>query len=307
MELERYACNPVLEPTSYWWERRAVFNGGAVYENGRVHLLYRAVGDDYISRFGYASSEDGITFDMRSAQPVMESEDNNGFERLGCEDPRVTRLDGKFYVAYTAASVYPASQPLPDGCTGAPWRVRVALASTEDFKTFQRHGVVIPDVDSKNAALFPEKVGGKYALLHRVFPNLWVCQSDDLLHWERHHVVIGPRKGYWDAAKVGAGAPPMRTELGWLEIYHGVSEKGVYGLGALLMDLEDPTRILYRSERPILTPDLEFERNGFVPNVVFTCGAVEKDGRYLVYYGGADKAIGVASIERDTMLRELSE
>jgi beta-1,2-mannobiose phosphorylase / 1,2-beta-oligomannan phosphorylase len=307
IELQRYPGNPVLEPTPLWWERRAVFNAGAVNHAGRVHLLYRALGDDYISRFGLATSKNGIDFDVRSSHPVMESEDDDKYERLGIEDPRVTWLDGRFCITYTAASVYPASQPTPDGCAGAPWRVRVAMASTEDFQTFQRHGVIIPDTDSKNAALFPEKIGGKYVLMHRIFPDLWICRSDDLLHWEHHETIIGPRVGYWDSAKVGAGAPPIKTEIGWLEIYHGVSDQGVYGLGIIVLDAEDPTKVLYRSETPILTPDLDFEREGFVPNVVFTCGAVEKDAQYLVYYGGADKAIGVATIERDTLLRELAD
>jgi predicted GH43/DUF377 family glycosyl hydrolase len=307
IELQRYSGNPVLEPTPRWWEQRAVFNAGAVWHEGRVHLLYRALGEDYISRFGHATSSDGITFDVRSNYPVMESEEDDKYERLGIEDPRVTWLDGRFYITYTSASVYPASLPIPDGCPGAPWRVRVAMASTEDFQTFKRHGVIIPSQDSKNAALFPQKVGGKYVLMHRVFPHLWICRSDDLLHWERHETVIGPRAGYWDSAKVGAGAPPIKTEIGWLEIYHGVSELGVYGLGIIVLDTEDPTKVLYRSQTPILTPDLDFEREGFVPNVVFTCGAVEKDGRYLVYYGGADKAIGVATIEREALLRELTD
>jgi beta-1,2-mannobiose phosphorylase / 1,2-beta-oligomannan phosphorylase len=306
MELQRYAENPVLEPTPLWWERRAVFNEGAVYHDGKVHLLYRALGDDYISRFGHATSDNGIDFSTRSTCAVMESDDDDKYERLGIEDPRVTRIEDRFYIAYTAASVYPANLPMPDGCSGAPWRVRVAMASTEDFITFHRHGVIIPDTNSKNAALFPEKIHGKYMLMHRVFPNLWICQSDDLLHWDRHQVVIGPREGYWDEAKVGAGAPPMKTELGWMEIYHGVSNAGVYGLGIILLDADDPTKVLYRSATPILTPDLDFEKEGFVPNVVFTCGAVEKDGQYFVYYGGADKAIGVATIDKDALLRELS-
>jgi beta-1,2-mannobiose phosphorylase / 1,2-beta-oligomannan phosphorylase len=307
MQLTRFSGNPVLEPTKNWWECRAVFNAAAVYHNGRVHLLYRALGDDFLSRFGYASSKDGIHFDVRSKQPVMESDPNDPLERLGCEDPRATLIDGKFYLAYTVASVYPASHPPPIGSNGAPWRTRVALASTTDFQIFKRHGVIVPDIDSKNAALFPEKIGGKYFLMHRVFPDLWLCQSEDLLHWETHKVLINPRPGCWDATKVGAGAPPMKTELGWLEIYHGVSSDGVYGLGVLLLDLDDPFKVLYRSESPILTPDLEFEKDGIVPNVVFTCGVVEKDGQYVVYYGGADKAIGVATIGKNELLRELAK
>ncbi|MDO8682616.1 MAG: glycosidase [Armatimonadota bacterium] len=307
MVVQRWLGNPVLEPTQNWWECRAVFNAGAVYHDGRVHLLYRALGDDYLSRLGYASSIDGFNFDVRSSTPVLESEPGDEFERLGCEDPRVTRIDGKFYITYTAASVYPSSNPMPDGCTGAPWRVRVALASTDDFQTFHRHGVVIPDTDSKNAALFPERVNGKYLLLHRVFPNLWLCRSDDLLHWDAHSVLIEPRDGYWDSCKVGAGAPPIRTDMGWLEFYHGVSCEGIYGLGVLLLDLENPGKTLFRSNTPILSPSKEFEKDGIVPNVVFTCGAVEIDGRYFVYYGGADKAIGVAVVDRDELLGEIAK
>jgi len=307
MKFQRYAHNPILEPTNNWWERLAVFNPAAVCHDGRVHLLYRAVGDDHISRFGYASSPDGFHFDIRSPGPVMESDTYDPYERLGCEDPRITLINGRFYITYTAASVYNASCPPTLGYDGAPWRVRAALASTQDFKTFERHGVILSDTDSKNAALFPEMINGRYALLHRIYPNLWICSSDDLLHWDNHHVVIEPREGAWDCCKVGAGAPPMKTDLGWLEFYHGVSETGVYGLGILLMDLADPRKILYRSNSPILIPDCEFEKEGEVPNVVFTCGAVEKDGRYLVYYGCADRAIGVAMIDRDELHREMAK
>jgi len=285
----------------------AVFNAAAVCHSGRVHLLYRAVGEDRISRFGLASSPDGFHFDIRSTEPVMEPDLSDPYERLGCEDPRVTLIDGTFYVTYTAASVYPASHPATLGSNGAPWRVRVALASSKDFKTFEQHGVIIPDADSKNAVLFPEKINSRYVLLHRILPDLWICESDDLLHWDNHYALIQPRAGSWDCSKVGAGAPPIKTGLGWLEFYHGVSDGGVYGLGVLLMDLADPRRILYRSDSPILTPDCDFEINGEVPNVVFTCGAVEKDGQYLVYYGCADRAIGVAMIDRDELHSEIAK
>lgn len=303
--LERHPGNPILEPTQRWWEQRAAFNCAAVRRDGVTHLLYRAIGEDGLSRFGHATTRDGVTLDWRGEEPVFEGDGGDEFERLGCEDPRVTEMDGVFHVLYTAASVYPASEPKPAGCPGTPWRVRVALATTRDFRRFERRGVILPDLDSKNACLFPERVKGRYLLLHRVHPNMRIASTDDLAHWSDHGVLIEVRPGHWDSQRVGAGAPPIRTERGWLAIYHGVDEEQVYRLGALLLDLEDPRRVIARTQEPLLSPEEPWEREGLVPNVVFTCGAVEMDGAYWVYYGGADRAIGVARIEAARLMGAL--
>jgi len=298
VKLKRYHANPILSPNDNWWENRCVFNAGAAVSNGRVHLLYRAIGDDNISRFGYASSADGLNFDVRADLPVCEPPLDDQWERLGCEDPRIARIGDTFYVVYTGASLYTADHG-PTFGFGPPWRCRVSLISTRDFRHFERHGVILPDHDDKDAALFPDKIGGRYAMLHRILPDICVSYSDDLLRWGDTRRVIGPRPGFWDNNRIGAGNSPIRTDRGWLNFYHGVDEKRVYRLGILILDLEDPTKTVYRSDEPCLEPEDDYERDGPVPNVVFSCGAVEKDGQYLVYYGGADRCVAAASIRVD--------
>lgn len=295
LRLERYHGNPILEPRGSGWESRAVFNCAVAYDGHVVHMLYRAVAKDdpvYISRFGYASSSNGLDF-QRAEEPVFEPQED--YEAFGCEDPRITRIGDRFYITYTALS-----QRAFSGSGN-----RVALASTTDFKEYQRHGVILPEFEDKDAVLFPEKIGGKYVMFHRIMPDIWIAYSDDLLHWHGHKVVMRPRPGYWDGVKIGAGAPPLKTECGWLLFYHGVDEDLIYRLGVALFDLHDPSKLIARGEEPILEPEEEYEREGDVPNVVFTCGAIEKDGLYYVYYGGADTVIGVATIAKDQVLAAL--
>lgn len=302
MQLTRYEGNPILEPTDNWWECKAVFNPAAVYDGGKVHILYRAVGEDNISRWGYASSEDGFEITYRSDLPVFEPGTDVELERLGVEDPRVVRIDGEYYITYVSASVYPAGHPRPAFSFGAPWKTRVCIARTRDFRDFERVGCVLPDIDDKDAVLFPEKIGGRYVMLHRIFPHMWICFSDDLVHWTDDQVLMSVRPDKWDSGRLGAGAPPIRTEHGWLEIYHAASEDRVYRLGAVLLDLEDPTKILARSEEPCFSPDEPYEKAGLVPNVVFASGIVEMDSRIIIYYGGADRVVGAAWADRDAFL-----
>jgi predicted GH43/DUF377 family glycosyl hydrolase len=302
MKLRRYSGNPILAPTGNWWETRCVLNAGAAVLNGRVHLLYRAIGDDNVSRFGYASSRDGFEFDIRPELPVYEPAPDNQWERLGCEDPRIAQIGDTFYVVFTGASLY-AAEHGPTFGFGPPWRCRVSMISTKDFRVFEHHGVILPDHDDKDAALFPEKINGRYAMLHRILPDICVSFSDDLIHWGDSRKVISPRKTLWDGDRIGAGGAPIKTERGWLNFYHGVDEKRVYRLGVLILDPEDPTKVVYRSVEPCLEPEEPYEKEGPVPNVVFSCGAVEKDGRYLVYYGGADRVVCAASIGVEDTLR----
>ncbi|HXF69791.1 MAG TPA: hypothetical protein VNK89_08280 [Thermoflexus sp.] len=277
---------PILKPLSHHpWESRYVFNAGVVYHNGLVHMLYRAMGEDMSSRLGYAVSPDGLTF-YRLDRPVLSP--TSPWEARGVEDPRITLLEGRFYVVYTA---YSGSN------------VRVSMASTMNFITWTHHGILLPDEDNKDAALFPERINGRYAMLHRRPPDIWLAYSEDLTHWTDHQVIMRPRPGTWESWKIGAGAPPIKTEWGWLLFYHGVDHHKVYRLGVALLDLEDPTRVIRRQEAPILSPEAPWEREGQVPNVVFTCGAVEIDGTYYVYYGGADTVIGVATVPKEDVER----
>jgi predicted GH43/DUF377 family glycosyl hydrolase len=219
-------------------------------------------------------------------------------EEYGVEDPRITPLGGRFYFTYVAVSRHgPAS----------------ALASTADFRTFERHGVVFCP-ENKDVVLFPETIGGAYAALHRPVcgtpftrPEMWVARSPDLIHWGLHAplVVSG---GEWQSGRVGAGAPPVRVPGGWLEIYHGnrqptrPGEVGAYYGAALLLDADDPGRVLRRSPGPVFAPEAEFEVTGFVANVVFPTGVVQDGEVLLVYYGAADAFTAVTEFSMRQLL-----
>lgn len=279
LKLKRDLRNPLLLPIAdHTWESKFIFNCAVVKEDGLFHMVYRAMGADDVSRIGYAVSEDGVHF-SRLDKPVFSPA--NQFETKGCEDPRLTRIGNDNYMLYTAYSKR---------------GVRVSMASTKNFITWKRYGVVLPDQDDKDAALFPGKVNGRYMLYHRVEPDMWVSFSDDMIHWTDHEVIMKPRDGYWDSRKIGIGAPPIKTPEGWLMLYHGVDEDLVYRLGFALFDLEDPTKLLKRSEEPILEPEEDFELFGQVPNVVFSDSMIEHEGEYYVYYGGADNCIALATI-----------
>ena len=301
--LVRFAGNPILEPIKeHPWESRYVLNPGAINLKDKVYLIYRAVGDDGISRFGLAVSEDGFKFTERTDKPIFEPKGKS--EENGCEDPRLTLIGNRIYMVYTAY----------DGLVA---QIALASISVSDFLNYRwggwrRHGLVFPGFVNKDGTLFPECFNGKFAMLHRVDPHIWITFSRHLrCPWPRgeHQILAGARSGMaWDGAKIGGGAQPIKTKYGWLLITHGVDHAHIYRLGAMLVDLADPTILLYRSPNPILEPTEKYEIGEIdkceVPNVVFTCGAVPREdnkeilysgSELLVYYGAADTAIGVAS------------
>jgi predicted GH43/DUF377 family glycosyl hydrolase len=309
-DLVRFLANPVLSPVKeHDWECKYLLNPGAMRLNGKVYLVYRAVGDDDISRLGLAVSDDGFEFNERLAEPIFEPKTLS--EAKGCEDPRLTVIDERVYMAYTAYSS-PIAQ------------IAVASIGVEDFVNYHwgawhRHGLVFPGFTDKDAAFFPGQFGGKFAMLHRVDPHIWISFSTHMrCPWPRkeHKILAGSRPGMvWDSLKIGGGSQPIETRYGWLMIYHGVDHNHVYRLGVMLLDREDPTILLYRSPNSVLEPVEEFEigddGESWVPNVVFTCGAVPREeGRtvlgardeILVYYGAADSVIGVATARVEDLI-----
>jgi predicted GH43/DUF377 family glycosyl hydrolase len=302
LELTRYAGNPILEPIAdHPWESRTVFNTGVTMHDGKIVLIYRAQGtENNVSRLGYAESTDGRNF-TRLPEPIFVPESAD--EAFGVEDPRLTWIDGRCHMVYTAWG--------PDTKTGRTgvdeygypyaW-IQVNHASTTDFHTWERHGMVFDGPDNKDVALFPSRIGGKYMAFHRLPPSMWVAYSDDLHTWGDYKEIMTPREGYYDELKLGAGGPPIETELGWLVIYHGVDHDGVYRLGVALLDKDDPTKVLNRPREPILTPEEPWELEGDVPNVVFTCGTAELGDDYFIYYGGADKVIALATANKKELL-----
>ncbi len=286
--LKRYSGNPVLKPYPlHDWEALNVFNAAVVHHGGLFHMLYRAQGLDYVSHIGYAVSQDGFHW-SRLDKPVLSPATE--LETRGVEDPRITRIGDTFYMVYVGYS---------------PHGTRVSLAASTNLIVWKRLGVMLPHEDNKDAALFPEKIRGRYCLLHRRPPDIWISYSDDLMHWTDHRVVMKPVEGTWQHRKVGIAGPPVKTDRGWLLIYHAVDQNNVYRLGAALLDLEDPSVVIARGEDFILEPREGWEVKGDTPRVVFSCGQVVKDGTLYVYYGGADRIMGVATCSMDEIMRFL--
>ncbi len=249
----------------------------------------------YLTSLSYlriARSRDGVHFDIDDA-PALFPE--NMYEAYGIEDPRISFINGRYYINYSAVSSL---------------GVATALASTEDFVTFQRHGIILPP-DNKDVAIFPEKIRGRYYALHRPStsalgrPEIWLAESPDLLCWGHHRRVIGLRPDSWESRRIGGGAVPFRIEQGWLEIYHGAEAENRYCLGAVLLAADQPWKVIARSQQPILEPQADYELAGFFGNVVFSCGALYEDGMVKIYYGVADTSMAYAEISLESVLQGL--
>ena len=286
----RFKDNPILKPIpKHSWESRMIFNAASLYVDDRVHILYRAMGDDNVSRLGYASSSDGYHIDERLPSPVFEPKACE--EKYGCEDPRITLLEGRYYMCYTAYG----SRVL------GTHQVSMTSIASEDFikKSWNWGERWLPffGVRNKDAALFPRKINGKYVLLHRINPDICVAYSEDLYQWCNIRTIVRPRYKKWDSCKVGIAGPPIEIDEGWLLIYHGVNFEKVYSLGVLILNKKNPEQVIYRSQRPILQPVKDYELFGTVPNVVFSCGNILMDDQLLIYYGGADSVLCVATFD----------
>jgi predicted GH43/DUF377 family glycosyl hydrolase len=294
--VKRFQGNPILEPVATnAWESRRVFNAAAFRANDRVHILYRAIGDDSVSRIGYASTSDGCHIDERLPLPVFEPA--NDTEKDGCEDPRLTLLDNTLVMTYTALREFD-QQSL--------YQISLTSIALDDFLgkvwNWRDRHLAFPGIRNKDAVIFPRRIEGKIVMLHRLEPDLCIAYSDDLRRWYDIRSVMTPRARCWDNWKVGAAGTPIELNEGWLFIYHGVSFERTYCLGVALLDRNNPEIVLYRSDEPILAPAEQYERFGKVPNVVFSCGNVLVDNEVLVYYGGADSVLCAATYDLGELL-----
>ncbi|MDP3954876.1 MAG: hypothetical protein Q8Q15_00745 [bacterium] len=330
--LRRLSENPILKPIAdHWWESSAVFNPAAVKDNNKIHLVYRAVGDTSESMLGYASSRDGINFDERLTLPIFGTPDNleddqnkatpycslqfisggagswrglaggNG----GCEDPRLTKIDDRFYLIYVVYTGW--SEP----------RLAMTSIKEEDFNQHLwrwRPPVYIsrPGEIDKSGCLLPEKVNGKYVIFHRVFPDILIDFVDDLNQfngrtWLKGEYRIHRQEDSWDSRKVCVGATPIKTSDGWLVIYNAVNDLNdrIYQIGAMLLDKNDPTKVLFRCKNPILSAEAHYENNGLKYGVAYACGAVEHNNNLLVYYGGSDQFVCAAQSPMEEFLTKL--
>ena len=331
MKLQRFANNPILSPNpENEWETLVATNPGAWYDEQEkcVYLLYRAAGNDSEHRihFGLAVSQDGYHFERVSDQPVF-SPSPDGYDAGCVEDPRIIRMGDWYYVTYASRPFPPgqywlgtnhAGYHVPDCPPDFPYILRTnqtstSLALTRDFRTWKRAGrLTSAMVDDRDVILFPEKVNGKYVMLHRPmnwvgpeygteYPAMWISYGDDLLNWTAPKLLA--KAAYaWENKKIGGNTPPIRTEHGWLTLYHAVGEDRHYRLGAMLLDLNDPSIVLYRSYDWLLQPEEWYELEGFYPGVCFPCGKVIIDGILFVYYGGADMYVGLATCKLQELL-----
>lgn len=332
MKLKKFEGNPILSPNpASDWESLVTCNPGVIFDKGVFYMLYRAAGNDegHVIRFGLATSTDGFRFERQSEQPVFvpSIDGPDG----GCvEDPRIIKLDDTFYITYAYRPYAPGQYWKfehdvvfkPQCSESAPCVIKEnmgnsGLACTRDFKTFRRLGRLTSSVlDDRDVILFPEKIKGKYVMMHRPkqyvgngygvkYPSIWLKFSDDLLNWEEQesHLLMTGIDDTWEE-KIGGSAPPIKTSKGWLMLYHGVGHGGLghYKVGAVLLDLNDPLKILARTKEPILEPEYPYEMEGFYNGCVFPTGNVVVDGNLYVYYGAADKYVGVATCKLEDLL-----
>jgi beta-1,2-mannobiose phosphorylase / 1,2-beta-oligomannan phosphorylase len=245
-----------------------------------------------ISHLRVARSKDGIHFNIEEKPSVFPS---CIYEAYGIEDPRISQIDGTFYITYSAIS-----------WTG----IVTCLMSTKDFRSFTRHGAIFHP-DNKDVVIFPEKIHDRYYALHRPSishfgkPDIWIAESPDLICWGNHRYLMGTRGGYWDNGRIGGSAIPFKIKEGWLEIYHGATKDDRYCLGAVLLDADEPWKIIARSVKPIMEPQSDYEINGFFGNVIFSCGVLYENNKVKIYYGAADTFMAYAEIQLDEILKSL--
>ena len=307
--------NPIISPKpENGWEAWQTFNPGVILLNNKVHFLYRAIGQDGISRLGYAVSNDGFRIDERLPYPVYEHQVKEGGFNVfsyfsggswgGAEDPRLTRVDEEdvLYMTYTACN--------------SELRVGLTSIKVDDFLNrkwrFKAPKFISPPSEvHKNWVIFPEKIGNKYAILHSINPEIKIEYVDSLEFDDSYYIKSNYqpslRKRCWDGLRRGVGAPPIKTQYGWLVFYHAINTQDLskYRAGAMLLDLNDPTKILYRLKAPILEPSEDYENNGFKAGVVYITGAVVKEGLLLIYYGAADSFVSVSYAPLDEFLSVL--
>ncbi len=336
MKLTKYNGNPILKPNpDNVWEERCVLNPAVVYDEtkSKFVMLYRAAGNDvrHQIKLGLAESDDGVHFRRMSDQAVFTGshEEPDG----GCvEDPRLVRLGDMYYLTYAARAYAPGRywlEPYVEGVTKAPRyldetdslgdevpyfakeNITVSyLAATKDFLVYKKFGrITEATVDDRDVYLFPEKVGGKYVMISRPkfknagvsMPSIWISFGDDLIEYGKPQLLMTGEQ-WWETQRIGGGTPPIKTDKGWFMLYHGVDDKGVYRVGAVLLDLINPAKIVARTKDYIMEPDQDFELQGIYERCVFPTGAVVKDGTLYVYYGCADMYIGLATCDFATLI-----
>lgn len=325
--IEKSTTNPIIAPiTQNIWESCGTFNPAIVNIDGNIYILYRAVGGDGGSVIGYALSKNGITIDERlsypiykptgefelrvskMSQPLFPYSSGGGYDCWGgCEDPRITKIDDTLYMIYTAFNgIHPPCVAMTS--------IKVQDFLNKDWSKWKKPILLSPKNQMhKNWVIFPEKINGKYAILHSITPDIQIAYLDSLDFQESPSIqsryIQVKNKGVWDTVIRGVGPTPLKIDEGWLIFYHAINEKepAKYKIGAMILDYKNPTKILYKSTFPIIEPDQKYENEGCKGGIVYTCGATIKDDNLILYYGGADTVVCVASCNLKKFVQQIKD
>jgi predicted GH43/DUF377 family glycosyl hydrolase len=332
--------NPIVRPGLYPWRMATVFNPGVIYDEGRFYMYERTAGGlrPFHCYIGMLESDDGVCFRHVKDEPVL-TPNMAGSPYGSVQDPRVVKIEGTYYMTYAfrpyAWSYHPTGLGVPEeraaefpGFSGKPeeTRTRSGIAISRDRVHWDPLCWATPlELDDRDVILFPEKIGGRFAMLRRPLqyvgheygtdrPGIWLCFSDHLQHWSGPKLLARPERR-WEGGRIGGACPPIRTPKGWLVLYHGVEDtypptrRVIYRLGAMMLDLEDPLKVLARTKSFIMEPEEYYEKFGlYIPNVIFPTGGVVKDGLLYLYYGVCDTAIALATAPLDELVdRVLNE
>lgn len=337
MKILKYKNNPILSPDpNIPFEAKCVLNPGVIYDEEKKQfvMVYRAAGNDmaHVIQFGLAYSSDGFNFKRYSKEPVFKA---NRFEPDGgcVEDPRITKIGNTYFMTYAARAYAPGPYWLPEWpfppiyttdedvhTDDMPYFAKknitvTYIAATKDFIHYQRLGrITESNIDDRDVVIFPETINDKYVMISRPkfsnvpgvnMPSIWISFGDDLVSFDKPELLLTGGETDWEVQRVGISSVPIKTKYGWFVLYHGVDKKGVYRVGAIILDLNDPRKVLYRTKKWIMEPDQPFELEGIYDGCVFPTAAVVKDGVLFIYYGCADKHIGVATVDFDEMIEYL--
>lgn len=333
LNIQRHPNNPIVVPGLFEWRKATVFNPAVIMDDGVVYMIERTAGSltpckNYL---GLLKSEDGVNFVHVTEKPIV-TPDQLGFPYGSVQDPRIVKIDDTFYLTYAlrpcAMNYYPTGTGLPErsipeypdgwGEEEVHWRTRSGILTSKDLIQWEHLADTTPlEINDRNNMLFPEKINGRYALLRRPEEYIgssygtenaaiWITYSDDLIHWDEPKLLMKAGKEAWEQKKIGAAAPPIKTDQGWFGLYHGVDENSVYRVGAYLLDLEDPETILAKTDHFIMEPVEYYEKFGYqVPNVIFPTGTVVKDDLLYIYYGVTDTAIALATVPLQELVKHV--
>ena len=333
MTLKRCPLNPIVVPGVFDYRRVSVFNPGVIFDNGEFFMYERAAGSlrPFKTSIGLLKSNDGVHFTPALDKPVFTG-DMLGFPDGSVEDARVVKIDGVFYMVYAlqpyAFDCWPTGIAVPDYYpehypqwkenNTEPMITRSGIAVSEDGVHYRQLCYTTPpEIDDRDNTLFPEKIGGKYALLRRPMqyvgaeygtelPGIWISFSDDLYVWSKPELLACAEVPGWEGLKIGAAATPLKTEKGWLLLYHGVDNLCVYRVGAMLLDLNDPRKVIARTKMPIMEPEAYYEKHGLIiNNTVFPTANLIHNGEIYIYYGCCDTCISLATVPLDEMLSHI--